>query len=381
MEKWSRLDLKLETGHSLHLNKDYLDTYKRNLLEFLDDQDYMQSLKFAKEVMISQEIKSNNAIEGINNDLTIIDEVIDKRTVPLSRDERQRIINLFHGYQYILTHKQIDKEHLKELYAILSRDILDDYSKEHTGEYYRTAPVYIKKRDFLSVEPYEGVESSRIDYCMNTLFDYINDNSKKEEGIEAFIKSQIMHFYFVYIHPYMDVNGRTSRTMSMWYLLNKESYPYIIFNRAIAFAQSDYETFIIKARQYGDVTLFLKYMLENVQKELEKEYVVNSIASNIPGGLTKEEHQMIEYFLQTNSSLTAKDLSVVYNTYNEKRKVPIIVEEKIMPLVDKGVLEISGYTKSFIANNQHNMKLRMNPKIVKVNREKIKYLKLDRFIE
>ena len=381
MDMWNRLDLKLETGHSLHYNNDYLETYKRNLLEFLDGQDYMQSLEFAKKVMVSQEIKSNNAIEGINNDLTIIDEVIDKRTVPLSRDERQRIINLFHGYQYILTHKQIDKEHLKELYSILSRDILDDYSKEHTGDYYRTAPVYIRKRDFLSVEPYEGVESSRIDYCMNTLFDYINDDSKKEEGIEAFIKSQIMHFYFVYIHPYMDVNGRTSRTMSMWYLLNKESYPYIIFNRAIAFAQSDYETFIIKSRQYGDVTLFLKYMLENVQKELEKEYIINNIASNTPGGLTKEEHQMIEYFFQTNSSLTAKDLSVVYNNYNEKRKVSTIVDEKIIPLVDKGILEISGYTKSFIDNNQHNMKLRMNPKMINVSRGKIKYLKLDRFIE
>ena len=49
-----------------------------------------------------------------------------------------------------------------------------------------------------------------------------------------------MHFYFVYIHPYFDVNGRTSRTLAMWYLLNEEAYPYIIFNRAINNNASNY---------------------------------------------------------------------------------------------------------------------------------------------
>lgn len=380
MHNWTSLDLKLDTGHSLHMNTSYLEFYKEELLKFLCDQDYMNSISFAKNMMMSQEIKSNNAIEGINSNLSVIDEVIDKRKVPISNAERKRIINLYHGYQYILTHNDIDKEHLRELYSILSDGILDSYALDSTGEYYRTKPVYITRRNFLSVEPFTGIETDKIDYYMNSLFEYINDDSKNEKGIEAFIKSQIMHFYFVYIHPYMDVNGRTSRTVSMWYLLNKESYPYIIFNRAIAFSQSDYETNIIKAREYGDVTLFLKYMLEKVQKELEKEYVINSIASNVSGGLTKDEHQMIEYFFETNSNLTAKDLSTVYNTYNEKRKVIDIVEEKIIPLIDKNVIVINGYTKAYISNNQHNMWLGINPKIIDVDKDKVKHLKLERFI-
>ena len=70
---------------------------------------------------------------------------------------------------------------------------------------------------------------------MNQLFEFINNNELEETEINKFIKSQIMHFYFVYIHPYFDVNGRTSRTVAMWYLLNNKNYPYIIFNRAIEF--------------------------------------------------------------------------------------------------------------------------------------------------
>lgn len=379
MDKWNRLNLRLQTGHYIHLNVGFLEKYKEELVGFLLDKDYMNNLTFAKNMMMSQGIKSNNAIEGINNDLTIIDEVIDKRKVSLSKEERKRIVNLYHGYQYILTHKKINKENLKELYDILSDGLLDEYSFKSTGEFYRTEPVYIKKRNFISLEPYEGVEASKIDYYMDNLFEYINDDNKDEVGIDSFIRSQIMHFFFVYVHPYMDVNGRTSRTMSMWYLLNKEVYPYIIFNRAIAYSRSDYETYIVKSREYGDVTLFLKYMLENVQKELEKEHIISNISNNVSGGLTKDEHQMIEYFFETKGNLTAKDFSTVYNDYNEKKPIQSIVEEKILPLVDKGIFEITGYTKSNISSGTPNMWLRINPNIIDIDSSKIKYLKLNKY--
>ena len=95
-------------------------------------------------MMMSQEIKSNNTIESINDDLSVIDEVIKKKT-SISSKERKRIINLYHGYQYILTHKTIDKKHLKELYDILSDGILDVYDKVNMGLYYRNEQVYILK--------------------------------------------------------------------------------------------------------------------------------------------------------------------------------------------------------------------------------------------
>ena len=381
MEKWTRLDLELVTGHRIHMNNDYLEPYKEDLLLFLEDKDYMNNIDFAKNMMMSQEIKSNNTIEGINNDLTIIDEVIDKVKVPLSTAEKKRIINLYHGYQYILTHRQIDKEHLKELYSILSNGILEPYNVTYMGEYYRTRPVYILKGNNLSVEPFTGVDADKIDYYMNQFFEYVNDNSKNEQGIDAFIKSQVMHFYFVYIHPYFDVNGRTSRTVAMSYLLGKEAYPYIIFNRAIAFNQKEYEPNIIKARDFGDVTLFLKYMLVNVQKELEKEHIINNIATNINGGLTKEEHQMIEYFFNINGNLTIKELATMYNTYNDRRPIMDIKEDKIMPLIDKRILIIDGYTQHKISNDQYNMWLKINPKVIDVDKNKVKHLQLNRFIK
>ena len=74
-----------------------------------------------------------------------------------------------------------------------------------------------------------------------------------------------MHFYFVYIHPYFDVNGRTSRTMSMWYLLKNEAYPFIIFNRGISFKGSKYDRVIKDTKESNDMTCFLLMMLETLK--------------------------------------------------------------------------------------------------------------------
>ena len=109
------------------------------------------------------------------------------------------------------------------------------------GDYYRNGPVYILKGICLTNDCFMGMDKDKIEYFMNQFFEFINSKDMEDSEIDIFIKSQVMHFYFVYIHPYFDVNGRTSRTVSMWYLLNNKNYPYVIFNRAISFAKSEYE--------------------------------------------------------------------------------------------------------------------------------------------
>ena len=381
MTNYTKLELETINGANIRINREYLKTYEEELLGLLDGLEYMRTLKFARSMMISQEIKSNNVIEGIKDDLSIIDKVITQRKDDLSQTERQRIINLYHGYQYILTHKNINKDSLKELYQLLSENILDPRDKIRMGEYYRTAPVYIIKGNRLDVEPFMGIDENKIEYYMNQLFNFINNEILEETEIDKFIKSQIMHFYFVYIHPYFDVNGRTSRTVAMWYLLNNKNYPYIVFNRAIAFNQKDYEPNIIKGRAYGDITLFIKYMLESVEKELEKEYLIHTIDNNSDEYLSKYELQMLEYLLTMNGNLTIKDLITIYNRYNSKDKITKIIEEKIKPLLDKKILIPQRYTKKNITPTIKNMEIKLNPELIELDTSKIKHLNIDKYIK
>ena len=107
------------------------------------------------------------------------------------------------------------------------------------------------------------------------------------------------------------------------------------FNQSIAFAKKYYKKNIINGRVSGDVTLFLKYMILQVQKELGKEYVINSIKENLNKSLSKEDLQIIKYLLTMNGNITTKDLADFYNNYNSRRKTSIIFKEKIEPLIEK----------------------------------------------
>ena len=379
MAEFIRLNLETEEGSKIRINRDYIKPYEEEVLEILDGQDYMRKLPFARSMMISQELKANNVIEGIKDDLSIIDDVITQRKDNLSNAERKRIINLYHGYEYILTHKNINKESLRELYSKLSEGILDKYAVTNMGEYYREKPVYIIKGSRLDIEPFQGMKAEKVDYYMNQLFEFTNSDILEESEIDKFIKSQIMHFYFVYIHPYFDVNGRTSRTTSMWYLLNNKNYPYIIFNRAISFNKKGYEENIIKGRNFGDITLFIKYMLESVQKELEKEYVIHDIEQNADMPISKEERQILEYILTMKGSITVKDLKQFYNNYNEKRKSKYILD-KIQPLLENKILINKGTTKTNITVTEPNLRLGLNPELIEIDKRKVKHLNLDKYI-
>ena len=374
MTQFENLNLKMENGKHLYVNLEYLQKYRGDILRFLDGETYMQSLRFAKSTMLSDEIKTNNEIEGMNDDILEIQKVTHNKN-SVSSEKRRRIINLYRGYNYILSHDTINQDTLKELYMILSKELIDN---KGMGEYYRLEEEYILTKKTYEYDKYKGVNEQDLDLYMSYFFDYVNQEENGSD-IDKFIKSQIMHFYFVYIHPYFDINGRTSRTVSMWYLLNNKCFPYIIFNRAISFNRKEYLNNILKVRNDGDITLFLKYMLENVLIELEKEYVIHSIKDKSKFNLTKEELLMIRYLITMKEHLTVKDLATIYNHYNEKRSPKDIYIEKIKPLLDKEIFQQFGKTKRDISIDLPNYMLKINPILLELDPLKVRHLHLDKF--
>lgn len=85
----------------LKINYDKFNDVREELESFLEDEDYMNNRIFAKKVLFSQEIKSNNTIEGITDDLLIIEKVISDASCIKDVKQRKRIINLYNGYKYM----------------------------------------------------------------------------------------------------------------------------------------------------------------------------------------------------------------------------------------------------------------------------------------
>ena len=355
------LPLKTESGRLFTINREFLSDIVRELEIFLDSQDFMDNKTFSKKVMFTHEIKANNTVEGINDSVSLIEKVIGNAHQVTDVERRNRIINLYDGYRYILEGKDINELNVSELYKILSRDLLDERDKERMGELYRTAPVYILQNGRLDGTMDQGMDASKVPDYMKVFFEYVNNGEKFDSATDYFIKSQIMHFYFVYIHPYFDINGRTSRTVAMWYLLNNQVYPYIIFNRGINF-DSMYDSVIKDCKNKYEVSKFLKYMLITVKKELEKEYMMHYLRGASSKKWDTLDYQTIMYFLSMKGNLTVLDFVSMYNRYNDKKKVKDVFDTMLLPFIDDGTLIVDRETKKYMFGESPNLVLSLNRK-------------------
>ena len=225
------------------------------------------------------------------------------------------------------------------------------------GPYYRNSDVYVFESGIITKPADKRVDSSKLDYFMDSLFEYINTDNNLEIT-DSFIKSQIIHFYLVNIHPYFDVNGRTSRTLAMWYLLNNHAYSYIIFNRGINFNKAKYYEVIKKSRKYSNLNNFVNYMLLNVKDELIKEVAIKDIKAGID--ISLNDVQTINYLLTMHGHLTVKDLSLFYRRFNDSISFDKLREEIIDPLVKKDIIIMGDYSK----NNPLNQNFSINEALI-----------------
>lgn len=369
-------NLTTENNRAFLIDIEKLKNIKKELEYFLKDEDQIKTIDFSKTVMYSQEIMHNNNIEGYKDDVSIIEKVIEDKKTSVNNYKRNRIINLHKGYNYILNKKDINKDNLKELYTILSNGLLSDYDLSHMGEFYRNDDVFIFFSDSLEVEPDKGVNTEILTYKMDELLNYLNSNNDFDNMTDYYIKSQIAHFYFVYLHPYFDINGRSARTTSMWYLLNNEAYPYTIFNRAIRNNKSSYYSEIRYGKETRNITNFVNYLMISTKEELEKEYILNILKNCINEKLTSSEVSSILSILSMKGLKTLKDFAYIYNNKNDKKRVNEVYSDMIEPLLDKNILVKIRDTDSFYDSNKRNFIFDFNNNFLDVDPMKVKRIKL-----
>ncbi len=334
-------ELKDTKGKSFFLRRIPIEAKMRRLEKFLESEPELCTFEYARDAMFSFEIKANNRIEGYGDDIETIGKVITGADAIRDESKKTRILNLYHAYRYILEGHPIDKESARKLYEIVSKDALDEFAGTHMGEYYRADKVYIMGNEDFGLQIREGVPVERLDEFMDMYFEFLNEPVNGNET-EKYIKSQILHYYFVYVHPYFDVNGRTSRTLAMWYLLNEQVYPYIIFNRGIAFQRSSYSKAIMKTTKSSNLTHFVSFMLDTVRTELEKEYVIRRVREHIRENLDETDYQTLLYFLSLHGTRSIRSFVTSYNgrTNRDMKSPTSIYEEMLVPALEKGILDI-----------------------------------------
>ena len=162
----------------------------------------------------------------------------------------------------------------------------------------------------------------------------------------------------------------------MWYLLNRNIYPYIIFNRGISF-DVNYDRLIREAKSRHELTKFLEYMLVTVKKELEKEYMMHYLHELSAREWSAVDYQSVEYFLSLNGTKTVLDFTTIYNRYNDKKRSIEVLETMLEPLISDGTLKVVRETKKTMYGQQKNLKLELSQeRVSEIDTSMIKRLKI-----
>ncbi len=260
-EYFKKLPLKtFNSRHCFFVNGKYLDFLKKEYLNMiLTDEKENNSLiidrNFDNILMANlySEIEGTLSIENVSTTRKQIMEVHKKEVVT---DQNEIIIkNMINAFRFIIDDKpQFSKENLLKLYNILSYKSLPDDLKIKKGQYYRDDKVFVGN--------FEGADYKIINECMDSLFEFVNNNSNiKEYNI---LLPFICQYYILYVHPYFDYNGRTARMVSFWlnYIYNIQYGAYFM-SEAINNQKNKYYKAIVNTRTTNnDLTYFLGYILE-----------------------------------------------------------------------------------------------------------------------
>lgn len=205
---------------------------------------------------LASEIEGSSLIEGVNSTRKKILEIYKDSTKEIVLEEEKNIRNMKQALEFILETPEFNKENLRKLYNILSNDLLSE-EKELKEKYYHDGMVYIGA--------HKGCPAEKIDACLDSLFNYVNKEIKKENFLIPFIA----HYYLLYIHPYYDLNGRTARMVFIWtslLLSEKELMPKYI-SEAINDDKNNYYKAIDDTRlSSNDLTYFITYLMKLVNE-------------------------------------------------------------------------------------------------------------------
>lgn len=213
-----------------------------------------------------QSTEASNAIEGIITTKQRLLQLMEEKTTPRNRDEKE-----IKGYRYVLNlvHENFDYIPLKPNYILQLHKELYKFIEVSFGGKFKDSPNEIaavypdgrRKLIFKPLEPYETPEAIK-DICEEY------DKAVNYLHLDPLIVIPIFIHDFLCIHPFNDGNGRMSRLLTTL-LLYKSGYfvgRYISLEKKIQVTKEDYYEALSQSSDFwlegkNEDTFFIKYLL------------------------------------------------------------------------------------------------------------------------
>lgn len=269
------------TGEILRLVEKFYKTYEQ-FLYTVNTVPPVVLYQFTR-LSIVEEVKSTNDIEGVRSTKKEIREIIEKKGT-----HYHRLQSVVHQYLELLGEEEIKFDTCQDI-----RNFYDDFTHQEItrenpqnrldGSLFRKEPVQIEAATGKKI--HQGLyPESRIIEALDQALRILHS-----EEYPLLIRLALFHYFFVYIHPFYDGNGRTDRFITSYFLSRQ-------FHRLLAVRLSIYIK-RNKGRYYhmleesdsernrGDMTPFVMGFLE---------ILIGSTEDTI-GVLSRKNEQMRKY--------------------------------------------------------------------------------------
>ena len=228
---------------------------KLNLI-VMDDNDKKRKLKVKSKV---RSIHSSLAIEANSLALESVESIVDNKMVLGDRKEIQEVKNANELYEHINEYNWKNESDFLKAHTLMMKFFEDD------NGYYRNHGEEVKKGNEVI---YTAPQSILVPSLMKSLFNLITENEKE---IHPLILSSIFHYYFVYIHPFSDGNGRMARFWVSLILTNWNSkFEYIPIEEEIYINREKYYNAIAESHNNNNANVFIDFMIDIILSSVTK---------------------------------------------------------------------------------------------------------------
>ena len=213
---------------------------------------------------IMEESIASSQLEGASTTTKAAKKMLRENIAPKNRSERM-IVNNYNAMRFIKEHSEdaLTPDLIREIHSIISHGTLDD--KAYEGRFRDDNSIAV--RDVFSGETYhDPPDFSRIPDLIQRMCDFANDDSV---FVHPIVKGIVLHFTLAYIHPFMDGNGRVSRSLFYWYMIRNgyASVEYLSISKVMKSHRGKYDnSYLLSETDDNDITYFINFNLDVVSE-------------------------------------------------------------------------------------------------------------------
>ena len=269
---------------------------------------------------IMEEAIASSQMEGASTTRKVAKEMLRKQAKPKDKSQ-QMIVNNYNTIRLLSDHKNegLTPKLLLDIHRQITEKTLENHEDE--GRFRTDDNIVVMdgiSGDIAHTPPsYKYIEESIVQLC-----NFVNED---KTFIHPIIKAIILHFMISFLHPFVDGNGRTARSLFYWYMLKKGYWltEYLSISRIIYKTKGQYEkAFLYTENDEFDLGYFVQYNLKVLYKAFEelKIYLERKAQENaalleyrIPG-LNERQLQIVKMCAEKQAAIIkSKDLQIQFN--------------------------------------------------------------------